>query len=309
MAASALRAFACATALATALLFGAGVTATAQPGDSSSDGGDGGDAGGTSVPTGSVESAPDTNLAGSSGSAPADPDRPTSTIGNGRNDVVDPNAPVGASDRSATTGIVPKPRALTIPMLRMPAWQDLASVPLLEDLLNALSQPTPQPSPAPSFRIQEADPVVEPTPGAAGSERIAASGDGPPVFRAPLVVAPPVPIAPRLGPLGASAAKGPATMVNSDPAAVGVRTPLIRGTLPPTTVTPLTRPLTEGGAQPTGVGYPRYLRPPTAAEAAAVALPGIGGLLFLTFSGGLIGYRQANSTRYFRATDAARFLP
>jgi hypothetical protein len=31
-------------------------------------------------------------------------------------------------------------------------------------------------------------------------------------------------------------------------------------------------------------------------------------LLFLTFSGGCIGYRQANSVRFLRAQDAERFL-
>jgi hypothetical protein len=32
-------------------------------------------------------------------------------------------------------------------------------------------------------------------------------------------------------------------------------------------------------------------------------------LMFLTFSGGVVGYRQANSTRFLRTGDAARFLP
>jgi hypothetical protein len=36
-------------------------------------------------------------------------------------------------------------------------------------------------------------------------------------------------------------------------------------------------------------------------------LPGIAGLLALITSGGVLGYRQANSGRYLRA-DAARFL-
>jgi hypothetical protein len=48
---------------------------------------------------------------------------------------------------------------------------------------------------------------------------------------------------------------------------------------------------------------------PTVAEIAAVAVPGVAGLLFLTFSGGMIGYRQANSVRYVRTAGADRFLP
>jgi hypothetical protein len=37
-------------------------------------------------------------------------------------------------------------------------------------------------------------------------------------------------------------------------------------------------------------------------------LPGATGLLILTFSGGFIGYRQANSVRFIRAQSAERFL-
>jgi hypothetical protein len=60
--------------------------------------------------------------------------------------------------------------------------------------------------------------------------------------------------------------------------------------------------------QATRLGYPRYLRNPTVGELAAVALPGAAGLLFFTFSGGFIGYRQANSARFIRAQGAERFL-
>jgi hypothetical protein len=55
-------------------------------------------------------------------------------------------------------------------------------------------------------------------------------------------------------------------------------------------------------------GQPRSLRNPTVGELSVVALPGVAGLLFLTFSGGVVGYRQANSTRFIRTTPAARFL-
>jgi hypothetical protein len=58
----------------------------------------------------------------------------------------------------------------------------------------------------------------------------------------------------------------------------------------------------------TPVGYPRYLRNPTVGELAAVALPGVGGLMFLTLGGGFIGYRQANSVRFIRTDGGERFL-
>jgi hypothetical protein len=66
--------------------------------------------------------------------------------------------------------------------------------------------------------------------------------------------------------------------------------------------------MVSASAQPTRLGYSRYLREPTTGELALLALPGLAGLLVLTASGGVIGYRQANSARAFRAQSAARFL-
>ena len=71
----------------------------------------------------------------------------------------------------------------------------------------------------------------------------------------------------------------------------------------------ITRSLNQANGQPTQVGYPRYLRNPTVGELSAIALPGVAGLMFLTFSGGIIGYRQANSARFVRTSAAERFLP
>ena len=66
--------------------------------------------------------------------------------------------------------------------------------------------------------------------------------------------------------------------------------------------------MTPMSGQATRVGYPRFLRNPTVGQLAAVALPGVGGLMFLTFSGGVIGYRQANSIRFIRTAGVERFL-
>ena len=82
---------------------------------------------------------------------------------------------------------------------------------------------------------------------------------------------------------------------------------MIRGSLPPT-VEPPTASLTPMSGQATRLGYPGYLRNPTVGEPAAIALPGATGLLILTFGGGFIGYRQANSVRFIRAQSAERFL-
>jgi hypothetical protein len=112
--------------------------------------------------------------------------------------------------------------------------------------------------------------------------------------------------APPVAPLGTAAGSGPTQGIAADIAA-GASAPVIRGSLPPT-VRPAATPLTPMRGEPASVGYPRYVRNPTAGELALVALPGAVGLLMLTFSGGLIGYRQANSARLIRTESAARFL-
>ena len=56
--------------------------------------------------------------------------------------------------------------------------------------------------------------------------------------------------------------------------------------------------------------YPQSVSPkkkPSSTAKAMVAVPGLAALIAITFGGGVIGYRQANSGRYLR-TDAARFL-
>lgn len=54
-------------------------------------------------------------------------------------------------------------------------------------------------------------------------------------------------------------------------------------------------------------GYPQYLRSARMTQVATVALPGLAGLIALTASGSVIGYRQANSGRYLRS-EAQRFI-
>jgi hypothetical protein len=56
------------------------------------------------------------------------------------------------------------------------------------------------------------------------------------------------------------------------------------------------------------VGYPEYLREAKTGEVAALAVPGVVGLLALTAFGGLVGYRQARAGHLVRATGTARFL-
>ncbi|ODR21600.1 hypothetical protein BHQ19_20700 [Mycolicibacterium porcinum] len=54
-------------------------------------------------------------------------------------------------------------------------------------------------------------------------------------------------------------------------------------------------------------GYTDYLRTANTMEIAAMALPGVTGMMALTGLGGLVGYRQAKAGRTVRI-DASRFM-
>jgi hypothetical protein len=89
---------------------------------------------------------------------------------------------------------------------------------------------------------------------------------------------------------------------------------------PPEKVAPAppARPQTSPPASPMGnellpaptyrMGYVDYLRAAGLGEVAAVAVPGVTGILVLTGAGGLIGYRQARAGRAVGATGPARFV-
>lgn len=66
----------------------------------------------------------------------------------------------------------------------------------------------------------------------------------------------------------------------------------------------------SNGAPPAAyrVGYGEYLRTAGVRDMAAVAVPGVTGILALTFVGGLIGFRQARAGRAVRANGTARFM-
>jgi hypothetical protein len=56
------------------------------------------------------------------------------------------------------------------------------------------------------------------------------------------------------------------------------------------------------------MGYMEYLRAAGFGQVAAVAVPGLSGILILTGAGGLIGYRQARAGRSVRTGSTARFM-
>jgi hypothetical protein len=285
-----------------------------------------------------VTSKPDENNSDSGATGASNPDPPTSTFGNGREDVGVQTNEQDKKNNDATAATKKFKASLTIPIFRIPRQSELPAsglpnpslfyttlvipVPTLGDLFAAMQPPQPTPAPGPAVRTQEqAPPVVDSAGGATGG-----GGGGidplalgvaaePPVLQTPLVIAPlPIPLsAPPAVPLGAAAGTAPTPAVAAEVAVAGARVPLIRGSLPPTSLQPTSgEPATNAAApmsgQPTRLGYPRELRTPTATELTMLALPGVAGLLLLTMSGGVIGYRQANSARLLRSQAAARFL-
>jgi hypothetical protein len=133
----------------------------------------------------------------------------------------------------------------------------------------------------------------------------------PVVLRAPLVTVPrATTIAGRPTKIPTTPAGAAAPPGVTAPGVAGVRTPAIRGSVLPTPGATAPLPASPASGQaPRAGAYARGVTSPTVAEIAAVALPGVAGLLFLTFSGGMIGYRQANSARFVRTAGAERFLP
>lgn len=177
----------------------------------------------------------------------------------------------------------------------------------------------PAPKPQPTFRTMQEEPSVVEVEGTGGIVPMSNGSSGLPVLQAPVVV-PPIRIAPPPRPIGGP----PRPITGSTPAGVkvlaagsaGVRAPDLKGSVAQTGSIPTEQlpPAGSASASASGMGapaprqgYPRYLRTARANELAMVAVPGLAALIAVTFCGGVIGYRQANSGRYLR-TDAARFL-
>ncbi|KMO73106.1 hypothetical protein BST22_17535 [Mycolicibacterium chubuense] len=340
MAKPALRAFAAAGVISLGLLIG-GFTAApvlAQPSDSDGSSQSGStDTGTSSGTTGSgsdstASSKPDTPTGSSdpdsSAQTPDDTDSPSVSVDTS----VDEETRSGGSGGSTEPDVAPPTKApqrtsnsITLPMLRLPAPGEIPfgklpapstfyttvqiPVPTLTEFLSALQILPPPPPPGPSFRTQEEAPVVDAGTGTAVGGGSGAGAD-PTVFRAPLVVTVPRAITVAgAGPKPAVRAPGgvPAEPGFTAPGVAGANTPVIRGSVAPTPGT-TARPMAREGA-PRPEGMRRAVLNPTLAQIAAVALPGVAGLALLTFGGGVIGYRQANSVRFVRTAGAERFLP
>jgi hypothetical protein len=232
------------------------------------------------------------------------------------------------------------PISVSLPSLQVPGYQNMrwsldltdpraayTSVGATLNTVNSLLadayapyNPFKPPAPKPTFRTFEEEPVVDVTGsgGSGGANPLSATSQLP-ILQAPVVVprvqvpqplppSMPRPVAPPLPkPVAETAPAGTQAVPGA-----GAPMPAVRGPAPPRDSVPNEQlPLsgnTTAMVNPTlREGYPQYLRSARMAQVATVALPGLGGLIALTASGGVIGFRQANSGRYLR-TDAARFL-
>lgn len=152
--------------------------------------------------------------------------------------------------------------------------------------------------------LQPAQPGAPAGPGVldAGAGVVAAAPAGPPApIAMPVIVAPPIGIGVGVGGAGsAGAGSGPPPAV---PRAVTAEPPAGR-IQPPANVG-------SNVAAPNAsyrIGYTEYLRTAGLPQVAALAVPGLVGILVLTGAGGLVGYRQAKAGHAVRVGGSARFM-
>jgi hypothetical protein len=134
---------------------------------------------------------------------------------------------------------------------------------------------------------------------------------GPPVLMPPPVALPPAPeVGVGTGPSVALAQGALGAPPNNTPGA------------PPNNTSPLTNETLGSAREPVPAqvgldiglpesvraGYSEYLRTAGMAQMAAVAVPGLAGILLLTAGGGFIGYRQAKADHLVRTEGIARYL-
>jgi hypothetical protein len=160
----------------------------------------------------------------------------------------------------------------------------------------------------PSGRLEPPQMQVSPHVGgepAGPSVVSAAPGLG--VAAAELPLAPitlPVIVAPVAGIGGGAAPAAPARpSLPEPPRAVTAEPPAGRKPLPASVGSNVAVP-----ASSYRTGYAEYLRTAGMSQVAALAVPGVAGMLVLTGAGGLVGYRQAKAGHAVRTGGAARFV-
>jgi len=261
----------------------------------------------------------------------ASPDPGTGVEGDG-SEVIEPEVPVKKSTGSRAEVRLPGAAPFSIPLPTVPGTSDRqwsinltdpqSTYSSVEDTfanLNSLwaeayapFNPFPPPPPKPTLKIMEEEPVIDASGSGAGSgsggfEPTSEGMRDLPVLQAPMAfpavrMGPPRPLSETLPAGTASQVLGVGTAgVPAGRGAVTQGSVQVGEAAPRITTSPL------GNDIAYRQGFPQYLRTARIGELATVALPGIAGLLALTASGGVIGYRQANSGRQLRM-EVERFL-
>jgi hypothetical protein len=120
-----------------------------------------------------------------------------------------------------------------------------------------------------------------------------------PPLTLPVIVAPPAGLGAGGG--GAGAPAGPA--LPAAPRGVNAEPPAGREPLPASVGSNVAVP-----ASSYRVGYSEYLRSAGLPQVAALAVPGVAGMLVLTGAGGFVGYRQAKAGLAVHTSGTARFV-
>jgi len=161
--------------------------------------------------------------------------------------------------------------------------------------------PVGLPFPGPIIGVPPEPPIAEPfipdvidtVPGVG----VAASGSPGAPLSVPVIVTTPA----GLGAVPTGAGTGP--RLPAAPRQGTAQPPPARQPLPATAGSNVAMP-----ASSYRVGYGEYLRTAGPSQIAALAVPGLAGILVLTGAGGFVGYRQAKSGRAVRTAGTARFV-
>jgi hypothetical protein len=113
----------------------------------------------------------------------------------------------------------------------------------------------------------------------------------------------PVIVSPPMGVGAGGGGPAPAPRLPAAPRGVTAEPPAGREPLPANVGSNVAVP-----ASSYRVGYGEYLRNAGLSQVAALALPGVAGILVLTGAGGLVGYRQAKAGHAVRSGGTARFI-
>jgi hypothetical protein len=301
-----IRVAASACLVASGLLIGGagGAMALADPGaghDHSDDG-----RGGDSI--GDVVRRAFTLDGGNAPKAREDRGRPTTRWGNGRDDPSDDQGPTKTATQTMTgtptktpTKTSPCPDPTSVP--GQPPGNPAPEPPASGGGGAIVHLPRFTPPRVPAMELpEELQPgqpggpaVLDAAPGAAA----APVGPAAPIA-VPVIVAPPIGAAAGAG--GGAAGAGSAGVPPAPPRAVIAEPPGGRVSLP-----------ANAGSKAVSnpsyrIGYTDYLRTAALPQVAALAVPGLVGILVLTGAGGLVGYRQAKAGHAVRVGSSARFM-